>query len=512
MRDKKMKKFLTFLLVIMAAYSHLYSQSCDHARGRTQNALIPTFKLALAPRPTTDETAIAFFGEVGRRNYRANGTVGWLYSHEDRFKLSAEYLTQRLGYRFSTGKKERWMHQYALGAKYQHDFYHQFFNKVEATAYYSYAASHNLKPKRCEDFLYWRRIAGSSSYGGSLGITITPWYSGRFQVDADFDRVSYRRKYRSRKHLSGLGASFGYQQQIASHFFLDLLAEFKRPYNYGKVRLSWSQPEWTGLTVGLFGAHTQGKSHLPNLTTAGIELTYAFGTQKQMDASACTPCYCNPALAGWVSAPAVYMPEVLAIAEEKRKKMIAPPSCHELNHSPIPNFSFSGNEPYSFDISSYFSNPSGGALTFNASGLPTGASINPTTGLISGIGLQDNQVYNIVITATASDACASVSQSFTIDFPCVPPTSTPLENPVNLAVLSGDPYTLNQVTGHFFSPNGEPFTFTATGLPSDSSINPTTGVITGLSKGSGPTFKVTITGTTPCGSTSQSFVLTFYSA
>ncbi|MBL8574378.1 MAG: tandem-95 repeat protein, partial [Hyphomicrobiaceae bacterium] len=68
-------------------------------------------------------------------------------------------------------------------------------------------------------------------------------------------------------------------------------------------------------------------------------------------------------------------------------------------------------------IGSYFSDPDGGALTFGASGLPGGLSINPTTGIISGTIANDASgvigagSYSVTITAT-DPAGGATTQTF----------------------------------------------------------------------------------------------------
>src|SRR5262249_17356754 len=58
------------------------------------------------------------------------------------------------------------------------------------------------------------------------------------------------------------------------------------------------------------------------------------------------------------------------------------------------------------------SDPDGDPLTFSATGLPTGLSINPTTGLISGT-LSGATPGNYPVTVTVSDGVAAATQSFT---------------------------------------------------------------------------------------------------
>lgn len=513
---KMMRRIILFLFLISIAISDLYGRHCNHSTGRTQNNLMPNVMFGVIPRPLGETSAVAFFAEAGRRNYRANGTAGMIWGQFDRLKISGEYLAQKLGYHYSTGRENRWVHQYAAGMEYQHDFCNDYLAGADLGVTYSYAPNRNLGHKTCRDFIFYNRIAGSSSYGLSAGVTITPWSCGYFQVDADYDSVLYRRRFRPRKRVAGFGGTVAFHQGLVYNLFLDLLAEFKRPYNYQRASLSWYAPEWSGFTIGLYGSHMRGKYHLPSNTSAGVELSYIFGDMIGLP-NECTPCYCGPELSSWVGNPAVYIPQVLAIAEEKRVRRPVPPPppppppvCQTLISFPIQDATFSGVGNYNLNVSSAFVNPSGQPLVFSASGLPAGSTIDPVTGVISGPILSENQSYVVTVTANSTDACEAVSRTFTITFVCVAPTSTTIPNQ-NITLLVGDPYSLDVVQVHFTSPGGQPFVFTATGLPGGSSIDPVTGIISGTVPEGGP-FSVTVTGTTACGSTIQTFSLSFQSA
>ncbi len=116
----------------------------------------------------------------------------------------------------------------------------------------------------------------------------------------------------------------------------------------------------------------------------------------------------------------------------------------------------------SLPVSGAFSDPDGDALSYIATGLPAGLTINPTTGLISGtIDNAASQVNGGVysITVTASDGRGgTVSQTFswTVTNPApgaVNDTATTNEDtPVNIPVLAndsdpdGDPLTVTQAS------------------------------------------------------------------
>jgi Domain of unknown function (DUF4347)/Putative Ig domain/Bacterial Ig domain len=147
----------------------------------------------------------------------------------------------------------------------------------------------------------------------------------------------------------------------------------------------------------------------------------------------------------------------------------------------VPNQNVHDGAPFSLPVASNFKD--GGVdsdtLTYIASGLPVGLSIDPTTGVISGTLPKDASThgpYSVSITASDGQG-GTVTTVFVItstnDAPIVA---------VPLAVVNtndGAPVAINTATG-FSDPNGDPLVFTATGLPAGLSIDPVTGVISGV--------------------------------
>ncbi|KAF3362339.1 Uncharacterized protein PHSC3_001168 [Chlamydiales bacterium STE3] len=496
--------------IVLAIFFHIFliqnlqAQDCHHSHGRTQNQLIPDFKFTLAPREITESSAVSFLGEGGRRNFRFNGTYGLLINSENRFKISGEFLQQKLGYHFSAGKTRRWMRQFATGATFQHDFCHPYLTSGQLSAYCSYAPSRQIGRERCNEFIFTRRIAGSTGYGVEMGTTLRLWQQASLNVDASYDRITYHRRLHSRKHVEGFGGSIGFHQQLLDHLGFDLRAEFKRPYNYYRVAINWSHPCLRGASVGLFGSHTRGKSRLPSNTIAGIEINYVFSdffNSSCFEQDRCQTSYCSQELASWVMAPAVYMPEVLAIAEEARRRVcIGVPTSVS-----IAPFSASAPGAYLYDVSPFFSNSSGTEpLVYSATGLPPGATINPLTGVISGTNPQDGNTYTVTVVAT--NGCSSTSQTFTMSFLCPALTSVSI---APFSACAPGAY-LYDVSPFFSNSSGtEPLVYSATGLPPGATINPLTGVISGTNPQDGNTYTVTVVVTNGCSSTSQTFTMSF---
>jgi len=90
------------------------------------------------------------------------------------------------------------------------------------------------------------------------------------------------------------------------------------------------------------------------------------------------------------------------------------------------------------------SDPDGDALTYSATGLPAGLSINATTGVISGTVTAPSGNY--LVTVTVSDGLLSTSQAFTWTVPSGDQAPS-VANPGSVTLASSEAYT-QTVTGH----------------------------------------------------------------
>jgi len=154
------------------------------------------------------------------------------------------------------------------------------------------------------------------------------------------------------------------------------------------------------------------------------------------------------------------------------------------------------------------SDPDEQTLTYSATGLPDGLSINPTTGEINGTVAYTAEEHSpFSVTVTASDGELSGSESFvwTISNTNRAPVVT---KPENQSHAEGASPTLQVVAS---DPDGNGLTYSATGLPDGLSINAATGLIggtIGYEVAAGLPFHVTVTATdngTPAMSDSETF-------
>lgn len=135
---------------------------------------------------------------------------------------------------------------------------------------------------------------------------------------------------------------------------------------------------------------------------------------------------------------------------------------------------------------------------FGASELPSGLSVNTSTGVISGTPTQAG-TFNATITATNSWGAGDAPLVLTIS-----PAATPV--PVISSSLSANGQ-VSQAFSYTIIATNSPSNFGASGLPSGLSVNATTGVISGTPTQAG-TFNATVSATNAYATGSATLVLT----
>jgi hypothetical protein len=153
-------------------------------------------------------------------------------------------------------------------------------------------------------------------------------------------------------------------------------------------------------------------------------------------------------------------------------------------------------------ISLAISASGGGTLSYSASGLPDGLSINSSTGAITGTAT-NNGVYNVIITAT--DGTYTNSAAFGMNIWHASNSAPVLSNPGLQSNIVGDSV---HVTAAASDADGDTLYYSAEGLPYGLYIDPETGVIQGSMYESnvGQTFGITVTADDNNGGvTTQSF-------
>jgi hypothetical protein len=163
----------------------------------------------------------------------------------------------------------------------------------------------------------------------------------------------------------------------------------------------------------------------------------------------------------------------------------------------LPSQSNQDSDTLSLDVSGPFSDIDGDPLMFTAMGLPTGLTIDPVTGVISGTmpaGTSENGPFAVTITATDTDG-ETVSSEFVWSVGNVAPeVIIPL---ADITLTDSEDVSI-PTASNFSDPDGDDVTYTVTGLPSGLNIDPATGVVSGTvdptASQSGP-YTVTVTAT-----------------
>jgi hypothetical protein len=237
-----------------------------------------------------------------------------------------------------------------------------------------------------------------------------PWLGGEAQLAVNYDSVTYDNVYTSFHQARGMGGTVTFNQDLGHYLQLNVSAGVRAPFNAYQAGISYIGLIPSGdLSVGLIGNYTEGKACLPNTSMAGIEVSYTCGSRR-IAPRCCLPSNRSCPLTGWTEKPAVYMPQVLARADQALLTTTTSPC-------PLPPPAFIGGFVdlelpgplfITVDTASSFS---GTNLTFSATNLPPDLNINPVTGLISGIA----QVSGINIVVTATNICGSAqSNAFNI--------------------------------------------------------------------------------------------------
>lgn len=380
----------------------------------------------------TNNSAYNVLGEIGVRDYRINLTGGYEFSDAQRLKLTAEYLAQEITYSFWTGNENRWMKQFAAGADYQFDISQYYPVIFDVNAYYSHAPNKTLSVYTGNvivdgihtPFLLNRHIAGSTAGGISPGFDWMIWEGGSIGLTLNYDDVHYDTRYIDSRKAVGFGGTIRAQQQITDVIQLRLAAGIRKPFNVYQANVDWNNLYWNGRWgLGIFGDYVAGKQGLESTYNAGVSVNYF--ADRMMCVSAppanlkgeidyknegpmsLVPTHQN--FLNWVNDPAVYMPQVLAIVDQKLNLACRP---LPVFIGIIPDTAVPVGTGEAIDAAAYFA---GNNLSYSITVTPTPTQgdtigISPTTGIVvfNNGGISSN-TYSIFITAT--NRCGSVNSN-----------------------------------------------------------------------------------------------------
>jgi len=383
----------------------------------------PTIHLGVL-EAINNTSAYGAFGELGTNNARIGGTLGFRTYENQYLKVSGEYLWQKINYTFFTGNSKQWVNQGALGAAYEFVSDNLIYSPAfDLSGYMAYAANKNLSnvivsapgsASSITNIIYNRRIAGSKAFGFGPGVSIVPWYGSKVGVIFNYDKVNYDTVYGANHNVSGLGGTFNFDQAISGALSFGGTAAVRAPFNTYEGRIDWNNLSNNGnWTLGLFGDYNVGKNNLPNTWIVGLGANFTLDKSlaaRSLHSKRKDPVNPPNKLVMWTSTPAVYMPQVLAVSEERISR---PSFC--LNG--MPKFLSAISNITSTGVVNLAPHFSGGNLRFALASIQP--AVNPSDAvLVSPRG----QLFNIImsgnvytVTVSATNNCGSViSNTFTI--------------------------------------------------------------------------------------------------
>lgn len=428
---------------VLALGSSLICLAAAHAgvpnNDDTTTFLGPTLKGKFT-NTVTDNTAFSILGEAGLRNFRLGGTLGWKLDENQRFKISADYLYQRITYSFFSGNTDEWVNQGSIGAAYLYEFNdYAYYPALGVKAFLSHAPSDSLSTVTGTfvrggvliPYVDQRRIAGSNAGGISPNVSFMPWDGGRLGLELNYDNVRYDRNF-SGGNATGFGGTVNINQIVSQDVMVGASAAVRKPFNNYAAYLNWSNVPYLGSqwSLGLDGDYTVGKEDLPNTYNVSLGVNYALDQrcprtimQRNLKGDVKGDVKGERAvqvpivddLMAWTADPAVYLPQVLAVTDED-----VTTGCRfgvPAFSGTIPNQSTAGGgTPVSLNTAAFFT---GTNLTFSITQSAAPApgntlSINPTTGVLSATG---PSTQTITVTVIATNPCGSAtSNSFNINY------------------------------------------------------------------------------------------------
>ncbi len=398
----------------------------------------PTAHLGIV-KTITDESAFALAGEVGPKNLRAIGTVGWEFDYHQRVKGTLEYLREKLTYSFPTGNQQEWMGQAAIGLDYQYDFrqIEPYNTLLDLSGYYSHSPSKNLGVTTLTSTIsttktsstVYNRIAGANAFGGGPGLTIATLGGTAAGLELDYDNVHYDTKNAPALTVKGLGGTFRLSQLLTENVKVSASAAVRKPFNDYAGNISFGNVDFHGIwSLSAFGDYMIGKKTLPSSYNVGLGADYFIDARKDdlpplpqrpmpqnykdyKDYKDMPPLvWVEPEvvdkdLLNWVAVP-VHTPPLYTVPDNKIKILTICDLPAPVFSGPIPDQNV-GYVPFILDVSPYFT---GQNLTFTINPAPpfdgSGMSISGSTLTV------DFNVYNTEqISITATNACGSVTSN-----------------------------------------------------------------------------------------------------
>jgi hypothetical protein len=280
-------------------------------------------------QPVGTHQAAALEVEGGERIARVNATWGLAVNSENRIKVTAEHLQEKLDYDFASGRAQQWDGQNALGTGYQYLINNPYLDAVNLGSYYSHAGSKSLSDAA---FTYdsaaltnSRRIAGANSGNVAAGISGHLWQQSQLSAALDYDVVNYDSHYQpdGDEDTRGFGSSFALEQRLLPRLKMNLNTDLRKPYNDYQGNVGWLLPptHHAIFELAYFTNYTRSHTTERRFYSNGLRLNMNWDTATFNPDSKQYADYTVPSmnLTDWTSQAAVRMAEVLATTDQVSK-------------------------------------------------------------------------------------------------------------------------------------------------------------------------------------------------
>lgn len=275
-----------------------------------------------------DKQAVAVELDGGPRILRGNGTYAYALNDNNRVKLTAEYLREDLDFEFYTGDTRQWVQQGAVGAAYEYLLGDGIFKNINVGSHYSHAQSKDLSTQTVvyadgSTLTDFRRIAGGNDLNGNVEAGMQLWKDGVVTAGPDYDRVRYdtQYEYQNGHNAQGFGGHVRLDQKLKGNVGLQLYTTVSQLFDtYGAgLNWSWSSKDNTVWSAGLASSYTQDFTTERNFWVNGLNVSIEWDVPqtKSVALNQNSGSGVVESLTQWVQTPAVRMPDVLAISDER---------------------------------------------------------------------------------------------------------------------------------------------------------------------------------------------------
>ncbi len=347
-----------------------------------------------------DSLAIAALLEAGyEQSYRGNLTAGYEITPQHRVKAGGEYLLQHQEINFATiSDRKVWVDQYAGGLAYQ--FLPSLPNSSVPLAFEVSGYGAYTPDKKVTDTT---RIAQANTYGVAAGFAFELVTRTIVDIKGRYDNTRFINEFSDNESAEGLGYSAAITQPFTDRTSAQIGADAAAVYSnyYGNVNYLIPLNATSALELGVKGQYTSGRQGISDALAGFITIGFVGNAAP----AASLPATFSETLLDWTNKPAVYMPLVLAKADESLNGLLAN----------IPTQSFTTPVQTS-DLSIYFAGSPSSFSMVNNQTSGTILVLDSSTGLLgpSGGGAGDfcPQPLAVTVTATYPDGTTVTSNTF----------------------------------------------------------------------------------------------------